>query len=92
MTTDEAYKAHALRCVVCSAEYNGQFKFGLTCCQECHDRFLNYMVFRYGEFKRVIRQSTGEAFKVPVRDIIEHGIKEQDLDRYPKWEQADTKE
>jgi len=31
---------------------------------------------------------TGEAFKVPTRDIIDQGVKEQGLDKYPKWEDA----
>jgi hypothetical protein len=43
------------------------------------------MTWRYGEFKKIIRISTGEAFKVPVVDIIEKGVKEQELDQYPKW-------
>jgi len=36
----------------------------------------------------VVRQSTGIAYKVPIRDIIERGIREQDLDQYPLWEKA----
>ncbi len=51
-----------------------------------HDELVNHLVTQFGEFKKVVRMTTGEAFKVPTRDIIEKGILEQDLDQYPKWE------
>ncbi len=44
------------------------------------------MIERYGEFKKVVRATTGVVYKIPVKDIIEKGIKEQDLDKYPLWE------
>ena len=40
-----------------------------------------------GEFKKVIRLSTGVAYKVPTMDIIEKVLKEENLDRYPIWEE-----
>lgn len=46
---------------------------------------ISRLIKQFGEFKKVVRASTGEAFKVPTRDIIEKGIQEQDLDQYPKW-------
>ncbi len=75
-----------LRCVVCDTEFEAENK--VTCSPACHEEFVRYMTWRYGEFKKVIRMSTGEAFKVPVVDIIEMGVKEQDLDQYPKWEET----
>lgn len=51
-----------------------------------HDEEVDRLVAEFGEFKEVVRMSTGEAFKVPTRDIIEKGIREQDLDQYPRWE------
>ncbi len=35
----------------------------------------------------VVRASTSVAYRVPTRDIIEKGIREQDLERYLKWEE-----
>ena len=41
----------------------------------------------YGKYKKVVRLATSEAFRVPTRDIIVKGVKEQELDQYPRWEE-----
>ena len=54
---------------------------------ECNrEGLVRHLIDTFGEFKKVVRMTTGEAFKVPTRDIIEKGIREQDLDQYPIWE------
>ena len=58
----------------------------LTCSESCHERFVNFLIFKYGPYKKVGRLSTGETFRVPLREIIEHGLREEDLDQYPRWE------
>jgi len=50
---------------------------------------VRHLVVEFGEFKKVVRKTTGVAYKVPTRDIIEHGVKEQELDRYPLWKEVD---
>jgi len=40
---------------------------------------------RFGQYKKVVRMTTGVAYKVPTKDIIERGLKQQELDRYPVW-------
>ncbi|MBA7519919.1 hypothetical protein ES705_12007 [subsurface metagenome] len=70
-------------CVICGKAYFGGRQF--TCSDACHEELANRLIAKYGEFKKVVRDSTGEAFKVPTRDIIEKGVQEQDLDQYPKW-------
>ena len=40
---------------------------------------------RFGEYKKVVDAETGKAYKVPVRDIIEKGLKYKDLINYPPW-------
>ena len=71
-------------CVAC-----GQMPPGptnkLTCSQECHDALVTHLEGKFGTHKIVVRQATGEEFLVPTRDIIEQGLREQDLDRYPRW-------
>jgi ribosomal protein L6P/L9E len=52
---------------------------------ERRERAIQKLIARFGEFKRVVRMRTGVAYKVPTRDIIVKGIREQDLDQYPKW-------
>ena len=73
------------KCVVCGVSYSDGRE--LTCSDNCHRELSNRFVSIYGDFKKVIRASTGEAFKVPTRDIIERGIREQELDKYPRWEE-----
>lgn len=71
-------------CAICG-KFSSEVR-RLTCSQACHDELANRLVTQYGEFKKVARMTTGEAFKVPTRDIIEKGIRERDLDQYPRWE------
>lgn len=72
-----------LVCVVCGAcNISGRT---MTCSKECHDELVKSLIATYGEFKKVVRAGTGEAFKVPTRDILEHGVNESELDKYPKW-------
>ncbi len=70
-------------CYVCGSYYEAGRE--MTCSQPCHDELVARLVAKFGEFKKVVRQSTGEVFKVPTIDIIEHGIREQELDKYPQW-------
>ena len=55
---------------------------------ERRERAIQKLIARFGEFKKVVRARTGVAYKVPVRDILEKGIGEQDLYRYPLWEEG----
>ena len=70
-------------CFICLEACEGGRE--LTCSEECHDELVRRLTSEFGEFQKVVRASTGEAFKVPTRDIIEKGIREQELDQYPKW-------
>lgn len=75
-------------CVICGKGYSGDRE--MTCSGECHEKLVELLIDKFGEFKKVIRASTGIAYKVPTRDIIEMGVKEQDLDRYPVWEDGNS--
>ena len=57
-------------------------------CNRSRERLIQKLIARFGEFKKVTRMSTGVAYKVPTRDILVKGIREQDLDRYPLWEEG----
>ena len=54
---------------------------------ERRERLIQELIARFGEFKKVVRMRTGVAYKVPTRHILEKGIREQDLDQYPRWEE-----
>jgi hypothetical protein len=73
-------------CAVCGRVYSGDRE--ITCSDDCHTEMVSRFVAEFGEFKKVVRTSTGVAYKVPTRDILECGIKEQDLDRYPPWDDS----
>jgi len=73
------------RCVICQQLYEGGRE--LTCSDEHHEELVRRLLDGFGEFKKVIRLSTGVAYKVPTMDIIEKVLKEENLDRYPIWEE-----
>lgn len=75
-------------CVICKKDC--VLERWLTCSDACHDELVRRLVDQFGEFKKIVRASTGVAYKVPTMDIIERGIREQDLDRYPRWEEDDN--
>lgn len=77
-------------CVICGNIYTEGWWF--TCSQTCHGELINHLIARFGEFKKVVRMSTGVAYKVPTRDILEEGIQEQYLDQYPLWEDITLRE
>jgi hypothetical protein len=58
----------------------------MTAGSERRERAIQELIARFGEFKKVVRMRTGVTYKVPTRDILEKGIREQDLDQYPLWE------
>ena len=62
----------------------------ITCSPACHERLVACLEAEYGTHKQCVRISTGEAFRVPLRDIIEKGLREQDLDQYPHWDEGVT--
>lgn len=72
------------KCIVCR-ELCGEGR-GLTCSENCHEVFIEHLIAKFGEYKKVVRMTTGVAYKVPTRDILERGIKEKGLDQYPVWE------
>ena len=57
----------------------------LTCCSRCHETLIAHLEQQFGTHKKVVWQATGQAFRVPTRALIEEGLREQDLDRYPRW-------
>jgi len=71
-------------CFICGTTYDHGRE--MTCSDACHEKLIRHLIAEFGEFKKVVCMTTGEAFKVPTRDIIEKGIREQELDQYPEWE------
>lgn len=59
----------------------------LTCSEKCHDTFVKKLEKEFGAVKMVIDDTTGMAYKVPTKDIIERGLTWQDLHKYPQLEE-----
>jgi len=55
----------------------------ITCSVQCHQLLVNIMIKEKGEFKMITDIHTKKTHKVPLRDIIEFGIKYDDLGKYP---------
>lgn len=72
-----------MNCIICGAAC--RLGAGITCSPACHEELVRRWEVKCGKYKKIVRKTTGEAFKVPIRTIIEQGIKEQDLDKFPKW-------
>lgn len=59
----------------------------LTCGPKCHGELIQRMVAVLGEYKQVVDAATGLSHRVPTRDILEIGIKQAELSKYPIWEE-----
>ena len=57
----------------------------VTCSDECHEKLVDRMEHEFGIYKKVVDLETGKTHRVPTRDIIEKGLRQQDLRRYPEW-------
>lgn len=75
------------KCFICGKAYDQGRE--MTCSEECHKDLVRRLIAGGGKFKKVVRLTTGAAYKVPTKNIIEMGLREQDLDRYPRWEEED---
>jgi len=73
------------RCFICKKWYQPGRE--MTCSDGCHEALLAKMVAEFGEFKRVISKRTGKSYRVPTRDILDPGIREQNLAQYPIWQE-----
>lgn len=62
----------------------------LTCSDECHEELVLRLELKFGTHKRVIDAETMKAHKVPIRDIIESGLRQQDLKHYPDFVQEES--
>lgn len=59
----------------------------ITCSEKCHDEFVERLEKGFGEEKKVVDSTTGIAYRVPTKDIVERGLTWKDLPKYPVWEE-----
>lgn len=63
----------------------------ITCSEKCHEDFVAACEDKFGKVKKIIDETMMIAYKVPTRDIIEKGIKWEDLSGYPLWDDEKSK-
>ena len=73
-----------VKSVCCRSDIQSHQK--ITCSNYCHDKFLEQMIQRHGIFKKVIDAQTGLAYKIPTIIIIEDGLAQENLKKYPLWD------
>lgn len=58
----------------------------ITDSQACHEILITEMELMHGKFKRIIDGATGIEHKVPLRLLIENGLSQKDLHKFPLWD------
>lgn len=74
-------------CIICNGPKDNITY--MTCGQKCHDIFIEFCEKKFGESKRVIDIHTGISHMVPTRDIIEKGLRHDNLKNYPIWKDGE---
>ncbi len=72
-----------VKSICCNSDIESHTK--ITCGNYCHDKFIIKMIKEHGLFKKVTDMESGISYKIPTRLIIEEGLKQQDLKKYPTW-------
>ena len=70
-------------CAICNEPITGESR--VTCSERCHEELVRLAEGQFGKVKNVVDSVTGISYKVPTRDIIEKGLKWEDLTKYPVW-------
>jgi len=68
-------------CWICGAKCIGYL---VTCSDEHHEELIRRLELKFGIHKKVVNLETMKTHKVPIRDIIETGLRQQDLKHYPE--------
>ena len=55
-----------------------------TCNDECHQKWINEIIFRLGKVRHITLLTTGKIYAVPTRVILEEGITGAALSKYPE--------
>ena len=76
---EERVQAMMKKCVICGKEHNCR---EYTCSDECHNLFKQILIREFGEYKIVVDLATEKEYRVPIVDIIEKGLKQEDLKKY----------
>lgn len=67
-----------------------QYKQHVLSYDDDTEKYLNDLIEKNGQYKKVVYAPTGKAYKVPVAFILVHGIKASELDNYgfEEWQET----
>lgn len=57
----------------------------ITCSAKCHSELIEIMEAQFGKYKKITDATTNISYRIPTRDVIENGVTQQDLQKYPVW-------
>lgn len=75
-------------CIICSMP---TAEGRITCSERCNEEFIKFGENKFGILKKVIDETTGMAYNVPTRDIIEKGLAWKYITNYPAWEEKEER-
>ena len=85
MLRENILSANIMRsCVVCGKPFRHGRLY--TCSEACHRKLIDKLIQAFGSHKKVIDATTGKAYKVSTIETLENGLRQQDLPKYPEWE------
>lgn len=75
-----------MRCRECSNQIpkDREATGNITCSQECHDKLVVVWEKTFGMDRILVDGVTGKKYRVPIRRIIERGIKYEELSQFPE--------
>ncbi len=79
--TDLGIQVDSENCWICGATC---VEYLVTCSDECHEELVHRLELKFGIYKKVVDLETMKIHKVPLREIIETGLRQQDLKHYPE--------
>ena len=75
-----------MKCSNCGQKF-ATMPYKSTCSDFCHASYLDTVAKTFeqmfGPDKLITDTATGICYKVPIRDILERGVNQKDLDKYP---------
>jgi hypothetical protein len=72
------------QCIICGKQLPPDH-LGVTCSIQCHELYISLLETKFGKYKKVTDAVTGISYRVPTRYIIENGLKQEELTRFPVW-------
>lgn len=72
-----------VKSICCKADITLHSK--ITCSDNCHKKFVQKMIRENGRYKKVTDLESNTTHRIPTRVIIEKGILQNDIKKYPQW-------